>query len=129
MDETTTLAPSATAPGLFSAASAALDGDLEDWGPRPGADSGQPHMSGRILCTTADDSVEVGVWACTTGGWAITDRPDTETVRILSGLARLTDAAGTSVDLGPGDVLVLPKGWSGRWDILEPVRKLYVLAR
>ena len=35
-----------------------------------------------------------GVWACTPGGWAITDRPDTETVRILSGRARLTDAGG-----------------------------------
>jgi uncharacterized cupin superfamily protein len=21
---------------------------------------------------------------------------------------------------------VLPKGWSGRWDILEPVRKFYI---
>ena len=69
------------------------------------------------------------MWACTAGGWAITDRADTQTVQILSGLARLTDAAGTSVELGPGDVLVLPTGWSGRWDTSEPVRKFYVLAR
>jgi uncharacterized protein len=114
---------------LFSAPAAEIDADLQDWGPRQGADSGQPRMSGRILFATADDSVEVGVWACTPGGWAIVERADTETERILSGLARLTDVAGTSVDLGPGDVLVLPKGWSGRRDILEPVRKLYVLAR
>ena len=40
-----------------------------------------------------------------------------------------TDAGGTAVELTAGDVLVLPKGWSGRWDILEPVRKLYVIAR
>jgi uncharacterized protein len=125
MDDTTTSHP----PALFSAPSADLDGPLEDWGPRPGADSGDPRMSGRILFSTADDSVEVGIWACTPGGWSITDRPDTETVRILAGRARLTDADGGAVDLGPGDVLVLPKGWSGRWDILEPVRKLYVLSR
>lgn len=124
MDDTTTV-PLA----LFSAASAELDSPLDDWGLRLGADSGEPRMSGRILYSTADDSVEVGIWACTTGGWSIAERPDTETVRILAGLARLTNAGGTSVDLGPGDVLVLPKGWSGRWDILEPVRKLYVLAR
>ena len=124
MDDTTTV-PLA----LFSAASAELDSPLDDWGLRPGADSGEPRMSGRILFSTADDSVEVGIWACTPGGWSIADRPDTETVRILAGLARLTDAGGQSVDLRPGDVLVLPKGWSGRWDILEPVRKLYVLAR
>ena len=114
---------------LFSAQSFEVEGPLEDWGPRTGADSGQPRTSGRILHATADGSVEVGVWACTRGGWSIRDRPDTETVRILSGLARLTDADGTATDLGPGDVLVLPKGWSGRWDILEPLRKLYVLSR
>ncbi len=124
MDDTTTVPPP-----LFSAATDQLDSPLDDWGPRPGADSGEPRMSGRILFSTADDSVEVGIWACTPGGWSIVERPDTETVRILAGLARLTDAGGRSVDLGPGDVLVLPKGWSGRWDILEPVRKLYVLAR
>jgi len=73
--------------------------------------------------------VQVGLWECTPGGWTITDRPDTETVRILSGRARLTDAGGASVELSAGDVLVLPKGWSGRWDILETVRKLFVTAR
>lgn len=120
-------------PALFGAPGAALVGPLDDWGPRVGADDGDPRMSGRILFETADHSVEIGIWACTPGGWAITDRPDTETVQILSGRARLTDAgtagAASPVELGPGDVLVLPKGWSGRWDILEPVRKLYVLAR
>ena len=118
-------------PGLFSAVSAELDAPLEEWGPRPGADSGDPRMSGRILFSTADGSVEVGIWACTPGGWSIEDRPDTETVRILSGRARLTDAGANKdgVELVPGDVLVLPKGWSGRWDILEPVHKLYILSR
>ena len=42
--------------------------------------------------------------------------------------ARLTNVDGTSVELTAGDVLTLPKGWSGRWDILETVRKLYVIA-
>jgi uncharacterized cupin superfamily protein len=32
------------------------------------------------------------------------------------------------VELGPGESVVLPRGWSGRWDILETVRKVYVLA-
>ena len=114
---------------LFSAEASEITGPLQDWGPRAGADRGQPQTSGRILHSTADGSVEVGVWSCTPGGWAIENRPDTETVRILSGRARLTDTDGSSTDLGPGDVLVLPKGWSGRWDIIEPLRKLYVLSR
>ena len=126
MDDT---AAASTALHLFSAGQARLHDELEDWGPRVGADSGDPQMSGRILYKNAEETVEGGVWACSPGGWTVTDRLDTETVQILSGLARLSDAGGSSVDLGPGDILVLPKGWSGRWDVLEPVRKLYVLAR
>lgn len=115
-------------PLLVDVPAADLVGPLEDWGPRPGADVGEPRMSGRVFYGD-QGPVEVGIWACTPGGWEITDRPDTETVQILSGRARLTDAGGLSIELGPGDVLVLPAGWSGRWDILEPVRKLYVVVR
>ncbi len=114
---------------LLAVPASAFDAPLDDWGPRVGADSGEPIMSGSIWYESPDGSVQVGLWACTPGGWSITDRPDTETVRILAGRARLTDAGGAAVELTAGDVLVLPKGWSGRWDILEPVRKLFITAR
>lgn len=112
---------------LISVRNDAFSGALEDWGPRVGSDSGQPMMSGRVFYEA--DGIQIGVWECTPGGWAIENRPDTETVRILAGRARLTDADGTAVELGPGDGLVLPKGWSGRWDILETVRKHYVIVK
>ena len=102
-----------------------FSGPLEDWGPRVGADVGDPVMSGRIFYEA--DGIQIGVWECTPGGWVIENRPDTETVRILAGRARLTDAGGAAVELTAGDALVLPKGWSGRWDILETVRKHFVV--
>jgi len=102
-----------------------LHGELEDWGPRVGADKGEPMMSGRIHYEA--DGIQIGVWECTPGGWAIVERPDTETVRLVAGRARLSNADGSSVDLGPGDLLVLPKGWSGRWDVIETVRKVYTI--
>ena len=115
-------------PLLVSATAADLDADLEDWGPRTGGDRGEPMTSGRILHDA--DGVQVGVWACTPGSWELVERPDTESIRMLAGRARLTNAAnGSSVELAAGDVLVLPTGWSGRWEILEDVRKLYVLSR
>lgn len=116
-----------SAPTLSAINDSEFAGPLEDWGPRVGADSGDPVMSGRIFYEA--DGVQVGVWECTPGGWAIENRPDTETVRLLAGRARLTNADGTSVDLSAGDALVLPKGWSGRWDILETVRKHYVVVK
>jgi uncharacterized protein len=114
-------------PHLIAVPAAELNADLEDWGPRVGADVGEPMMAGRILHDA--DGVQTGLWECTPGGWAIESRPDTETVRILAGRARLSDADGTSVELTPGDWLTLPKGWSGRWDILETVRKFYIIAQ
>ena len=114
-------------PQLVAVPDAELTGELEDWGPRIGADSGSPMMSGRIFHEA--DGFQVGIWECTPGGWAIDNRPDSESVRILAGRARLTGVDGDAVELGPGDVLVLPKGWSGRWDILETVRKVYVVAK
>ncbi len=107
-----------------SAETSVVIGQLQDWGPRTGADSGAPMMSGRVLYQ--GPGVEVGIWRCTPGGWAIVDRPDTESVLILEGRAQITDASGLMVELTAGSALVLPAGWSGRWDILETVVKHYV---
>jgi uncharacterized cupin superfamily protein len=117
-----------TNPLLIATAAEELSADLESWGPREGADTGSPTMSGRILFEDEPAGVQIGIWECTPGGWAIRNRPDHETVQMLSGRARLTNADGTSSELMTGDVLTLPKGWSGRWDILETVRKLYFIA-
>jgi uncharacterized protein len=112
---------------MIPADSGLLEGPLEDWGPRAGADSGEPMTSGRVLQAGADGLPLVGIWECTPGGWSIENRPDTETVMLLKGRARLTDADGSSTELGPGEGIVLPRGWSGRWDILETTRKFYVV--
>ncbi len=98
---------------------------LEPAGPRVGADSGDPQMAATVFFS--GHGVEVGVWECTAGGWAIVDRPTTETMMLLRGTATITPAQGAPVSLSEGDVFVLPKGWSGRWDIAETVRKFYVL--
>lgn len=114
-------------PALIASSDDTLNTGLEDWGPRAGADSGTPMTSGRVIYD--GDGVQVGVWECTPGGWAIVSRADHETVRIMRGQARLTDEGGRFVVVGPGDVVTLPRGWSGRWDVLETVRKFYVLVK
>ncbi len=103
-----------------------LDGALEPLGPRAGFDSGDPQTSGIIFFE--GHGVSVGVWECTPGGWTIVDRPNTETMMLIDGEVTITPLDGEAVELGEGDVFVLPKGWSGRWDVSETVRKLYVIA-
>jgi uncharacterized cupin superfamily protein len=102
-----------------------LDGELEPTGPRMGADIGAPETS--AITFFEGHGVSVGVWECTPGGWAIVDRPTTETMLLLGGSVTITPLDGEPVELGEGDVFVLPKGWSGRWDVTETVRKLFVL--
>jgi uncharacterized cupin superfamily protein len=71
--------------------------------------------------------MEIGAWACTPGGFRVANRPTTEMFVVLEGSGFLTDLDGTARRFGPGSTVVLPKGWSGRWDVLEAVRKLYVV--
>jgi uncharacterized cupin superfamily protein len=111
---------------ITAAESEVSSASLEPWGQRPGA-TGEAATSGWKLLDQ-DGLPAVGVWGCTPGSWTVTDRQDTETSIIVAGRARVTDADGTPHDLGPGDVLVLPLGWSGTWEILEPTRKVYIVA-
>jgi uncharacterized protein len=106
-----------------------VDGALTPAGRRPGADRGDPQISSIVIDDASDDRLEVGVWECTPGSWAISDRNDIEIFHVLSGRARLTGADGAERIVGPGDVMVLPLDWSGRWEILETLRKLYVIVR
>jgi uncharacterized protein len=112
--------------GAMRALFASISTAPEPIGPRAGADSGDPQVS--LVEFHSDGVTDVGIWECTPGGWHIEDRPDTEVVHILAGRVRMTDDTdGSTREIGPGEVMVLPKGWSGRWDILETTRKLYVV--
>jgi uncharacterized cupin superfamily protein len=102
----------------------AVTGALQPRGQREGADSGDPQISWTGF--DAPDDVRVGVWEAEPGGWPIANRPDTETCHIVSGRATITDAAtGEKQEISAGDVIVFPKGWSGRWDVAETIRKVY----
>lgn len=111
---------------LIHLPSTTVRGDLPPAGRRPGADSGDPQVS--ALPVTAGVDAQIGIWECEPGGWPVVDRPDTETCYIVSGKATLTDdETGTTVDITAGDFVVLPVGWTGRWDVTETLRKAYAI--
>jgi uncharacterized cupin superfamily protein len=103
--------------------------DLAPAGPRRDADRGDPHTAVRALHASADGALSVSVWSCTPGGWEVTRRPDTEIVRLLDGHATITDEDGTQHRVVTGTIAVLPRGWSGRWDVHERVRTLSIIVR
>lgn len=113
-------------PPLVLTPAAAVTGDLAPAGQRPGADQGDPQLGVHVIDTNGNGNV--GVWECEPGGWPVVDRPDTEACYILAGTATITDdATGTVHQIGAGDFLMLPVGWSGRWDVQETIRKVYAI--
>lgn len=95
-------------------------------GLRAGADQGNPLVA--VKAVAPDASGSLGIWECQPGGWPVINRPDTEFCYILSGRATLTDnTSGDTIEVSTGDVVILPPGWTGRWDVYETVRKFYVI--
>ena len=76
---------------------------------------------------TAAGGAETGVWEATPGTFAATRDGYHEVCQILSGRATITPTGGAPVEIGPGDTLVTPAGWTGVWEVHETLRKTYVV--
>ncbi|NVK34860.1 MAG: DUF861 domain-containing protein [Rhodobacteraceae bacterium] len=81
-----------------------------------------------ILWTSADETTKLGVWECTPGHFTADRTKGGEYCHIIAGRASVTNADGNGTkEVGPGDLLVLPQGWTGEWIVHEPMRKLFVI--
>ena len=68
-----------------------------------------------------------GVWEGGVGAWRV-QYTEHEFCHLLSGRVRLhDDAGGGAVVLEAGQSFVVPAGFSGVWEVLEPARKLYAI--
>ena len=114
-------------PRMYQQPATAVTGSLEARGQREGADSGDPQISWTAFDSSED--VKVGVWEAAPGGWPIVNRENTETCYIVGGRATITDEeTGEKNEISAGHVVTFPKGWSGRWDVIETIRKVYCIA-
>jgi uncharacterized cupin superfamily protein len=99
----------AFAPKPTSTTEGQLERSLEIWSGGPG-------------------KLEVGLWDCTPGRFTATRDGYTELCYFLSGHVTVEDADGRR-DYRAGDLLVMPEGWTGTWDVHEQVRKVYVIGQ
>jgi uncharacterized cupin superfamily protein len=67
-----------------------------------------------------------GFWHSERGRWRIL-YTEQEYCRMLEGVSVITDPAGVAITLRPGDECVIPAGFSGTWEVLEPTRKRFVI--
>ena len=73
--------------------------------------------------------LSAGIWTCEPGHWRIVFPPGKdEYFFVLAGRLRLHDAArGTCTEVTAGQGAVIPGGFEGSFEVLEPVRKHFVV--
>ncbi len=100
----------------------------------PPAETGRPNgiLSGtpttRLQNYFADGTGQFfsGIWESSPGKWRVT-YAENEFCGILSGRVILTNADGESQEFKAGDAFVIPAGFAGTWETIEPVRKWYAI--
>lgn len=78
------------------------------------------------LWTSPDGAVDIGLWECNPGRFTADRSEAAEFCYFLAGRIVMTHLDGSKKELGPGDAIMLPRGWKGEWEILEHTRKIYV---
>lgn len=74
----------------------------------------------------AEGNLIAGTWECEQGTLDL-DLDVTEFCHLLAGHWRFTSESGQVTDVRAGDSWVFPKGWKGRAEVLEKVRKVYMM--
>ena len=90
--------------------------------------SGEPRVASAVLHESPATEpgcrvVERGVWEITPG--VVNDVEADEVFVVLTGRATIEFEDGPTLEVGPGDVVVLPEGAATRWTVHETLRKVY----
>src|SRR3954451_19167325 len=87
---------------------------------------GAPATRLQSYFTDASGQFFSGIWESSNGKWPVR-YSESEFCAILEGKCVLTDAAGNAETFVKGDSFVIPSGFVGTWETLEPVKKLYAI--
>ncbi|WP_077488714.1 cupin domain-containing protein [Sinomonas mesophila] len=72
--------------------------------------------------------IRTGIWEVTPGTFSSTRDGYDEICQIISGTATISEADGSTFEIGPGSLFVTPAGWEGTWTVHETLRKMWVVA-
>jgi uncharacterized cupin superfamily protein len=98
----------------------------------------KPAVFGAILAGAPDEAYvpvfdstrfACGVWQCTPGLVAMADWPYDEFCILLSGRVVITPQGGAAQEYAQGDAFVIPRGFTGTWEIKETIRKYYAVQK
>jgi uncharacterized cupin superfamily protein len=96
---------------------------------RPSPDrllAGQPEQVTQNFFSDATGQFFAGTWESSPGRWQVR-YTENEFCHITRGRVRIEDAQGVTREFATGDSFVIPAGFEGIWQVLEPMSKLYVI--
>lgn len=88
--------------------------------------SGNPKQVVWNTYSDASGRFFAGLWQSEVGKWRIRYTEE-EYCHLLQGVSVITDAQGRAVTVSAGDRFVIPRGFAGTWEVVEPTRKIYVI--
>jgi len=89
-------------------------------------DGDDPKSGAVTSFQSTDGKLEVGLYRLSQVTLRISNWPVDEFMYFLEGQVEITDEEGTSRVYGPGDALVMPKGFSGTWKQFSPIKKINI---
>jgi uncharacterized cupin superfamily protein len=97
--------------------------------PRPERrEQGVPNRSTWTVYESSPAGLAAGIWDSEPGRWRIEMGPtEHEYMVVLQGLARLHDENGQVTEVGPGQAVVIPPNFRGSFEVVEAVRKHFVI--
>ena len=94
--------------------------------PKPTSTTPGQVESSLTAWTATDGAAETGIWEATPGSFTAVRDGYHEICQVLSGRATVVSESGDSIEVGAGDLFVMPTGWRGVWHVHETLRKTYV---
>lgn len=79
-----------------------------------------------VWYTDPTNKLCAGFWASADFHSPVTYTED-EFCTLLAGVVKLTDASGHVETYRAGDSFLIPSGFKGTWETIEPVRKFFVI--
>ena len=88
--------------------------------------AGDPEQRTHNYFTDSGGRFFSGIWESTPGRWRIR-YTENEFCHITRGRIRIADTNGQQWTFTAGDSFVIPAGFVGTWETIEPTAKLYVI--
>src|SRR4051812_8015507 len=88
--------------------------------------AGNPEHIARNFYSDPTGQFFAGVWESSPGKWRVR-YTETEFCHITRGSVYIEDEHGAASTFHVGDSFLVPAGFCGTWQVLEPTEKLYVI--